>query len=88
MAYPAVMATVAFAMRKRKGIIFPVLLVASLGYSSVVNTFSHLRTPLYLSTVRELYALGLGIILGTLAVAAVLILDALYAAWQRSREHA
>jgi hypothetical protein len=88
MAFPALMVAVAFAARKRRAIIFPLLLVASLGFSSIVNTFSHLRTPLYLSTVRELYALGIGLIIGILAVVAALMLDALYAAWKRSRDHA
>lgn len=88
MAFPALMAVVAFAVRKRKMVLFPLILVASLGFSSIVNTFSHLRTPLYLSTVRELYALGLGLLIGILAVVVVLMLDALYSAWQRGRDHA
>ena len=92
MAFPAVMAAVVMASRKRLALMFPLLLVAALGYSSIVNTFSHLRTPLYLSAVRELYALGFGLVLGAVAAAAVWFLDrwlleGLYAKWQRSREH-
>lgn len=92
MAFPAVMMVAAMAAKKRKSLILPLVLIASLGYSSVVNTFSHLRSPLYLSTVRELYALGFGVVIGTAAVIVLLILDkwlveGLYAKWQRGREH-
>ena len=92
MAFPAVMMVAAMAAKKRKALILPLVLIASLGYSSVVNTFSHLRSPLYLSTVRELYALGFGVVIGAAAVIVLLILDkwlveGLYAKWQRGREH-
>lgn len=92
MAFPAVMMAVAMAAKKRKALILPLVLIAALGYSSVVNTFSHLRSPLYLSTVRELYALGFGLVLGIVAVIVLLILDkwlaeGLYAKWQRGREN-
>lgn len=92
MAFPAVMIVAAMAAKKRKALILPLVLIASLGYSSIVNTFSHLRSPLYLSTVRELYALGFGIVLGVVAVIILLILDkwlveGLYAKWQRGREN-
>jgi len=92
MAFPAVMMVTAMAANKRKALILPLVLIASLGYSSIVNTFSHLRSPLYLSTVRELYALGFGIVIGAAALIVLLILDkwlveGLYAKWQRGREH-
>ena len=92
MAYPAVMVVTTLAVKKRKALILPLVLIASLGYSSVVNTFSHLRSPLYLSTARELYGLGLGLLTGAAAVLVVLALDkwlieGLYLKWQRSREH-
>lgn len=92
MAFPAVMMVVSMAARKRKALLLPLVLVASLGFSSVVNTFSHLRSPLYLSTARELYALGFGIVLGAAAVLVLLMLDkwlveGLYVKWQRGREN-
>lgn len=92
MAYPAVMMVTALAVKKRKALILPLVLIASLGYSSIVNTFSHLRSPLYLSTARELYGLGLGLLTGVAAVLVVHALDkwlieGLYRKWQRSREN-
>ncbi|SCZ80783.1 DUF5693 family protein [Acidaminobacter hydrogenoformans] len=92
MAFPAVMMVTALAAKKKKVFILPLVLVASLGYSSIVNTFSHLRSPLYLSTARELYALGLGVLTGAAAVLLVLALDkwlieGLYLKWQRSRDN-
>jgi hypothetical protein len=37
---------------------------AVIGFSSMINTFSHIRTPLYLSTIRSGYGLFLGILIG------------------------
>lgn len=71
-AFPALMVGVFAAHRRHKWLIFLSGLAAALGQTSIVNTFSHLRTPMVLSFVRTIYSLGLGI---TLGIVYILILD-------------
>ncbi|MDD2220992.1 MAG: DUF5693 family protein [Clostridia bacterium] len=47
---------------------FPVLLLASIGQISLVNTFAHIHTPLVMSVLRTVNGLWLGIILGIMAI--------------------
>ncbi|GAB6085256.1 DUF5693 family protein [Alkaliphilus crotonatoxidans] len=49
-------------------IIFAAGFAAVLGQTSIINTFSHLRTPLYLSAVRTVYGIILGVIIGTIGI--------------------
>ncbi len=63
-AFPAIMVAVYAARHRYKTIMFLAGLAGIIGQTSIVNTFSHLRTPMYLSTIRTLYALGFGILLG------------------------
>ncbi len=39
-------------------------IIASVGLSSITNTFSHIRTPIYISIYRTLYGLGIGVVVG------------------------
>ncbi len=39
-------------------------LVSAVGLSSITNTFSHIRTPIYISFYRTIYGLVLGVIIG------------------------
>ena len=55
-------------------------LCGSVGMVSVINTFMHIRTPLYLGFARTGYSLLFGILLGTVAV---LVFDGLYRLYQR-----
>ena len=59
------------------------MLVSAIGTSSVINTFSHLRTPIYLSFARTVIALGFGIAIGCVAV---IIIDLLYKIFVRLQE--
>lgn len=64
LAFPAIIVAIDFALnRQRVGIFITGLLIA-LGQTSVVNTFSHLRTPMYLSATRLLYGVIAGIVVG------------------------
>lgn len=47
---------------------YPTVIVGAIGITSILNTFSHLRTPLYLSLIRIFYGLGLGIVIGILGL--------------------
>jgi len=67
-AFPAIFAAVFAASKKSEFFTGIFLLASAIGTSSVINTFSHLRTPIYLSFARTIIALGFGIIIGSIAV--------------------
>lgn len=75
LAFPMVVASIVIVRSHIKELIFPVGLIAVIGFSSIANTFSHLRTPIYLSVVRTAYSVGFGLIVGIFA--AVLAMYAL-----------
>lgn len=47
---------------------------AAIGFTSIVNTFLHIRTPFMLSLIRVATGLGMGMMVGA---AAILVLEAL-----------
>jgi hypothetical protein len=67
-AFPAIFAAVYAASKKSIFYTGLFMLASAIGTSSVINTFSHLRTPVYLSFARTLIALGFGIIIGCILV--------------------
>lgn len=71
-AFPAIILAVYMGINKRKIEMFVLGLLIIIGQTSIVNTFSHLRTPIYISVTRTFYGLVLGIILGIIYV---IILD-------------
>ncbi len=68
MGFPALMIAIYFARNKYNFFAFSAGLVAVIAQTSVPNTFSHLRTPVYLSLTRTAYSLGLGIVLGAIYI--------------------
>lgn len=66
--FPALMLCIYFAKTKIKSLIFLSGLAAIIGQTSIANTFSHLRTPVYLSMIRTVYALIIGIFVGILYI--------------------
>lgn len=74
-AFPAIMMMVYTSIRKFK--LWPIIfgVAGVLGVTSVVNTFMHIRTPLYLGFFRTGYSLMLGIVVG---VAGIIIFEFLY----------
>lgn len=64
LAFPAVIMAVDFIFGRKKLAVFIIGLFIALGQTSVVNTFSHLRTPIYLSATRLTYGIIAGIIVG------------------------
>lgn len=56
-AFPALMIGVYIASLRLKSLLFLVGMAAVIGQTSVVNTFSHLRTPVYVSAIRTIYSL-------------------------------
>jgi hypothetical protein len=57
---------------------------AVIGFSSMINTFSHIRTPLYLSTIRSGYGLFLGILIGVISI---IVLEFLTRFYRRHKEN-
>jgi len=74
-AFPAIMLMVYSSVRRLR--LWPVLfgLGGAIGMTSVINTFEHIRTPLYLGFIRTGYSLVFGILVGILAI---LIFEGLY----------
>lgn len=77
-AFPAIFAAIYAASKKSEFFTGLFMLASAIGTSSVINTFSHLRTPIYLSLARTVIALGFGIVIGLIAVIVIDILFKLY----------
>jgi len=67
-AFPAIFAALFTANKKSKFLTGIFMLTAAIGTSSVINTFSHIRTPIYLSFARTFIGLGFGIVIGCIAI--------------------
>lgn len=78
--HPALLLAVAAAVRGHRRWLLPLFLLGTVGQLSILNTFSHIKTPLILSGIRTLNGLWLGAIIG---VAAILLWNWL-AAWYES----
>lgn len=79
-AFPAVMVMFYCSARGLKLFSLVFGLAGTIGMTSVINTFMHLRTPLYLGFARTGYALLGGAVLGIIAI---LIMDVLYKIYVR-----
>ncbi|MGB4438261.1 MAG: DUF5693 family protein [Sedimentibacter sp.] len=82
-AFPSIFAAVYAASKKSEFFTAIFMLASAIGTSSVINTFSHLRTPIYLSFSRTIIALGFGIIIGCIAV---IVIDWIYKLFGRIQE--
>lgn len=69
LAFPIIVAAFAFAGAHLKKLIYPAVLCGMIGLTSIANTFSHLRTPVYLSVVRTGYSVAFGALIGAAAFA-------------------
>ena len=67
-AFPAIFGAVFAASKKSEFYTGIFMLAGAIGTSSVINTFSHIRTPIYLSIARTVIALGFGIVIGCVLV--------------------
>ncbi len=77
-AFPAIFGAVYAACKKSKFFTGMFMFISAIGASSVINTFSHLRTPVYLSLARTAIALGFGIAAGCIAIIVIDLLCKLY----------
>lgn len=79
-AFPAIMMMVYCSSKRLR--LWTILfgLCGVVGLTSVVNTFMHIRTPLYLGFARTGYSLILGLIIGAVAI---VVFDILYRIYQK-----
>jgi len=63
-AFPSVFISVYLASKQKKAWLMPFMTTSVIGFISIVNTFCHARTPIYLSSIRSLYSLLIGLIFG------------------------
>ncbi|MDD2494953.1 MAG: DUF5693 family protein [Tissierellia bacterium] len=76
-AFPALFAGVFAANKKSEFFTFIFMLASAIGTSSVINTFSHLRTPIYLSFTRTIIGVFFGIMMGCIIILIFNVLCAL-----------
>ncbi|MDG0811790.1 DUF5693 family protein [Cohnella rhizosphaerae] len=62
---------------------WPLVLIvaATIGQLSMVDTFAHIHTPAVLSATRDLLGLGIGFLIGLVLIVAWQVLERLWAAW-------
>ncbi len=71
------------AQNKKRGA-FILALISMLGFTSVLNTFSHLRTPLYISIARTFYSMVFGLIIGSVALVILNIISSIWSKYINS----
>ncbi len=64
-AHPIMLAILYFGYQRR---LWPVVLLGAIGQVSLVNTFEHLHTPVFISALRTFNGLALGIIIGVVLI--------------------
>jgi hypothetical protein len=62
--HPAFVMALAFWFRGRRKIAIPLFVVGVIGQVSILNTFCHTHTPLYLSFIRDVTGLVFGAVIG------------------------
>ncbi|MNV16232.1 hypothetical protein D3C71_1069870 [compost metagenome] len=58
-----------------------VLIIASIGQLSMVDTFAHIHSPVLISLIRGLLGMGFGIIIGLIAVGVWIIIERCWTQW-------
>jgi len=68
--HPALMLAAAAATLRLRAWVVPLAIVGAIGQAGLINSFSHIHTPLTIVLLRTLYALIIGTLLGAIPVAA------------------
>ena len=63
-AWPCVALSLILVAREKKSYVWPFAVLSSTGFASVVNTFCHSRSPIWLSFARTVYGFIIGAVLG------------------------
>ncbi|GFN32678.1 DUF5693 family protein [Paenibacillus xylaniclasticus] len=61
------------------------VIVGVMGQLSMVDTFAHIHTPLYISTIRDLLGLGIGLVFGCVFIAVWQIGEVVWHRWARAK---
>lgn len=61
------------------------IIVGTMGQLSMVSTFTHLHTPLYISIIRTLLGLGAGLMIGLVCIGAWIVLEGAWRRWVQPR---
>ncbi len=69
-AWPCLALACALACAGARRWIWPLAIISTIGFSSVVNTFCHSRSPIWLSCVRSIMGLLIGLALGMIVICA------------------
>ncbi|CAM3342683.1 MULTISPECIES: DUF5693 family protein [Saccharibacillus] len=77
--HPIFIAGIFVALKYRHAIY--VLIIASIGQLSMVDTFAHIHTPVWISLVRDLLGIGFGIIVGLVFVLLWQIIERCWKKW-------
>ncbi|MDW7668988.1 MAG: DUF5693 family protein, partial [Bacillota bacterium] len=77
-AAPSLAAAVYFKNKKNDILTFVFALGAVTSITSIINTFTHLRTPLYLSVTRTVFSLGFSIITVLITIMVLVLLEKIY----------
>lgn len=79
LAHPLLLAGLFLALRYRVAWVF--IIVGSIGQLSMVDTFAHIHTPLYISIIRVFLGLGLGAIIGLILIGVWQVLEGVWRRW-------
>lgn len=79
LAHPLLLLGLFLSLRYRAA--WVLIIVGSIGQLSMVDTFAHLHTPLYISIIRVLLGLGTGIIFGCLLILAWQLVEGALRKW-------
>lgn len=79
LAHPLLLAGLFLALRYRAAWVF--VIVGSIGQLSMVDTFAHIHTPLYISIIRVCLGLGLGAIIGLILIGVWQAVEGVYRRW-------
>ncbi|MFF2092590.1 DUF5693 family protein [Paenibacillus sp. NPDC058174] len=79
LAHPLFLAGLFLALRYRAA--WVLIIVASIGQLSMVDTFAHIHTPLYISIIRVFLGLGLGAIFGIILIGVWQLLEGAWRKW-------
>ncbi|MFS0725853.1 DUF5693 family protein [Paenibacillus sp. 1P07SE] len=78
-AHPLFLLGLFLALRYRAA--WVLIIVAAVGQLSIVDTFAHIHTPLYISFIRVVLGLGLGALIGLAMIAAWQIAEGVWRRW-------
>ncbi|MBD2845858.1 hypothetical protein IDH44_11705 [Paenibacillus sp. IB182496] len=81
-AHPLLLAGIFLALRYRAA--WVLLIVAAMGQLSMVDTFAHIHTPVYISAIRVALGLGIGLIFGLVLIGVWQLAEGVWRKWGKT----